>query len=91
MTSYQTSAHIRYTPRHEIVIARNGALLSRKRARYDNLDSYVSQFASPLSMLAGMMSFSDPLSPETTLLVQCSRAHVCDQCHETERDCDCRF
>jgi hypothetical protein len=91
MPVYQTSSHIRYTPRHEIVIARNGALLSRKRARYATLDEYVDQYAAPLSMLSGMMTFSDPMCPELTLLVQCSRAHLCDQCGETEADCHCAF
>jgi hypothetical protein len=91
MTSYQTSASIRYIPRHEITIASNGALLSRKRARYQTLNEYVDQFAAPLSMLAGMMSFADPLCPQLTLIVRCSRQHMCTQCGETEAACDCRF
>ena len=98
MTFYQIDAPVspivlQYRPVREVMIARNGALLSAGEPRYDTLQEYIGQFAAPVSQLrgAGLWSFSDPITPECTLLLQCEPEEHCGRCTEALRACECPF
>jgi len=82
-----------YRPVREMRIASNGALLAAGEPRYDSLAQYISQFAAPLSQLAGVgwWSFYDPIHPEVTLLLQCEPEAWCERCHQPLNACECPF
>ena len=98
MAFYQIDAPVsaivlQYRPVREVMIARNGALLSAGGPRYDTLQEYIGQFASPVSMLrgSGLYTFDDPIAPECTLLVQCEPEERCGRCREALHQCECPF
>lgn len=77
-------------PQREIVM-HGGQLLVAGTPRYDDLDSYLRQFATPLSQLKGLFSFYDPCFPERTILVECTPEPICDTCGCILDYCECPF
>jgi hypothetical protein len=89
------SPQVVYIPAREVLIARNGALLTSMAARYDTLEEYIEQFAALLSSLKtpgmGIYSFSDPVWQDRTLILHCLPEPCCDRCHNTLHHCACAF
>jgi hypothetical protein len=97
MSVYQTrttASPVHYRPTREIRLDRTtGALLSASAPRYDTLDEYVQQLASPVSQLRGaaVWSFYDPVAPQLTLLVECEPCAWCARCDRSLEACACAF
>jgi hypothetical protein len=85
------SRPVSYKPAREILLGINGAVLACGEPRYTCLDSYVQQFAAPISQLRGLYSFADPCWPERTILLECELEPVCERCGTVLDTCACPF